>query len=82
MFITFEGIEGSGKSSLIVKLKKYFKNSRIETFFSKEPGGTDLGKEIRNVLLNPKSSIVPKQNCYYSWLIGQNMSKKKYNQIF
>ena len=57
MFITFEGIEGSGKSSLIVKLKKYFKNSRIETFFSKEPGGTDLGKEIRNVLLNPKSSI-------------------------
>ncbi len=57
MFITFEGIEGSGKSSLIVKLKKYFKNSQIETFFSKEPGGTDLGKEIRNVLLNPKSSI-------------------------
>ena len=57
MFITFEGIEGSGKSSLIVKLKKYFKNSRIETLFSKEPGGTDLGKEIRNVLLNPKSSI-------------------------
>ena len=57
MFITFEGIEGSGKSSLIVKLKKYFKNSMIETFFSKEPGGTDLGKEIRNVLLNPKSSI-------------------------
>ncbi len=57
MFITFEGIEGSGKSSLILKLKKYFKNSSIETFFSKEPGGTDLGKEIRNVLLNPKSSI-------------------------
>ena len=57
MFITFEGIEGSGKSSLIVKLKKYFKNSQIETFFSKEPGGTDLGKEIRNVLLDPKSSI-------------------------
>ena len=57
MFITFEGIEGSGKSSLIVKLKKYFKNSRIETLFSKEPGGTDLGKEIRNVLLDLKSSI-------------------------
>ena len=59
MFITFEGIEGSGKSSLIAKLKKYFKNSMIETFFSKEPGGTDLGKEIRNILLNPKSSISP-----------------------
>ena len=59
MFITFEGIEGSGKSSLIAKLKKYFKKSKIETFFSKEPGGTALGKEIRNILLNPKSSISP-----------------------
>ena len=59
MFITFEGIEGSGKSSLISRLKKYFKNSRIETFFTKEPGGTDLGEEIRNILLNPKSLINP-----------------------
>ena len=59
MFITFEGIEGSGKSSLIAKLKKYFKISKIETFFSKEPGGTDLGKEIRKILLNHKYSFDP-----------------------
>ena len=59
MFITFEGIEGSGKSSLIAQLKKYFKSSRLEAFFSKEPGGTDLGKEIRKILLNPKHSFDP-----------------------
>ena len=59
MFITFEGIEGSGKSSLIAQLKKYFKSSRLEAFFSKEPGGTDLGKEIRKILLNPKYSFDP-----------------------
>ena len=59
MFITFEGIEGSGKSSLIAQLKKYFKNSKLEAFFSKEPGGTDLGKEIRKILLNPKYSFDP-----------------------
>ena len=59
MFITFEGIEGSGKSSLIAKLKKYFKSSKLEAFFSKEPGGTDLGKEIRKILLNPKYSFDP-----------------------
>ena len=57
MFITFEGIEGSGKSSLIAQLKKYFKSSKLEAFFSKEPGGTDLGKEIRKILLNPKYSF-------------------------
>ena len=59
MFITFEGIEGSGKSSLIAQLKKYFKSSNLEAFFSKEPGGTDLGKEIRKILLNPKYSFDP-----------------------
>ena len=59
MFITFEGIEGSGKSSLIEQLKKYFKSSKLEAFFSKEPGGTDLGKEIRKILLNPKYSFDP-----------------------
>ena len=59
MFITFEGIEGSGKSSLIAQLKKYFKSSKLEAFFSKEPGGTDLGKEIRKILLNPKYSFDP-----------------------
>ena len=59
MFITFEGIEGSGKSSLIAQLKKYFKSSKLEAFFSKEPGGTDLGKEIRKILLTPKYSFDP-----------------------
>ena len=59
MFITFEGIEGSGKSSLIEQLKKYYKSSKLEAFFSKEPGGTDLGKEIRKILLNPKHSFDP-----------------------
>ena len=59
MFITFEGIEGSGKSSLIEQLKKYYKSSKLEAFFSKEPGGTDLGKEIRKILLNPKYSFDP-----------------------
>ena len=59
MFITFEGKEGSGKSSLIAQLKKYFKSSKLEAFFSKEPGGTDLGKEIRKTLLNPKYSFDP-----------------------
>ena len=45
--------------SLIAQLKKYFKSSKLEAFFSKEPGGTDLGKEIRKILLNPKYSFDP-----------------------
>ena len=57
MFISFEGIEGSGKSSLLENLKKYYLKKELEVIFTKEPGGTELGKEIRGILLNPESSI-------------------------
>ena len=57
MFISFEGIEGSGKSTLLENLKKYFLKKELEVLFTKEPGGTKLGKDIRSILLNPASLI-------------------------
>ncbi len=57
MFISFEGIEGSGKSTLLENLKKYYLKKDLEVLFTKEPGGTELGKVIRNILLDPKSLI-------------------------
>ena len=57
MFISFEGIEGSGKSSLLENLKKYYLKKELEVIFTKEPGGTELGKDIRGILLNPASLI-------------------------
>ncbi len=57
MFISFEGIEGSGKSTLLENLKKYYLKKELEVLFTKEPGGTELGKDIRGILLNPTSLI-------------------------
>ena len=57
MFISFEGIEGSGKSTLLENLKKYYLKKELEIIFTKEPGGTELGKDIRGILLNPESLI-------------------------
>ena len=57
--ISFEGIEGSGKSSLIKNLKNYYKNHALDVFFTKEPGGTELGEKIREILLDPTSEIDP-----------------------
>ena len=59
MFISFEGIEGSGKSSLIKNLKNYYKNHALDVFLTKEPGGTELGEKIREILLDPSSEIDP-----------------------
>lgn len=52
MFITFEGGEGSGKSSLINRLYSYFENEKLLVCKTREPGGTLLGEQVRHLLLH------------------------------
>ena len=59
MFITLEGTEGVGKSTLISSLKKYFIEKEIDFIFTKEPGGTREGNEIRNILLDRSMKLEP-----------------------
>ncbi|MBI5078470.1 dTMP kinase [Candidatus Saganbacteria bacterium] len=56
MFITFEGGEGCGKSSHSRKLKTYLEGKGFRVMLTREPGGTRLGREIRNLLLHPESA--------------------------
>ena len=51
-FITFEGIDGSGKSTQAKLLIDRLSSLDIENFFLREPGGTIISEEIRTVLLN------------------------------
>jgi dTMP kinase len=53
LFITFEGIDGSGKTTQIKLLDKYLKGKGFDMVLTREPGGTALGDEIREILLNP-----------------------------
>ena len=50
--ITFEGIEGSGKSTQTKLLYQYFLNNKIPVILTREPGGTKLAEEIRSLLIN------------------------------
>ena len=50
-FITFEGIEGSGKSYLSRKLYSSIKKHRLPVILTREPGGTPSAEKIRNVIL-------------------------------
>ena len=52
-FISFEGGEGAGKSTQIRYLMDYFKAHKVPVVLTLEPGGTEIGKKIRELLLNP-----------------------------
>ncbi len=55
MFITFEGIEGSGKTTQIKRLHKVLKNRKIPCLVTREPGATKIGLQIRAILLDRKN---------------------------
>ncbi len=57
MFITIEGIDGSGKSTQIELLSKYFIENQMDFIVLREPGGTKLGEKIREILLDKKNNI-------------------------
>ena len=54
-FITFEGCEGVGKSRQLEMLKQYLKNNNIDFYFTREPGGTGVSEQIRNIILDGKN---------------------------
>jgi dTMP kinase len=60
LFITFEGVEGSGKTTQIRRLRTYLNRKGIPCMITREPGGTPIGEKIRKILLNPDhDELVP-----------------------
>lgn len=59
MFITFEGIDGSGKSTQIRLLKSYLAKKDIKCHIFREPGGTEISEQIRSLLLHDTEEMDP-----------------------
>lgn len=60
LFISFEGIDGTGKTTQIHKVADYIASKGYEYIVTRDPGGTDLGTKLRDILLNYDGVIYPK----------------------
>lgn len=58
MFITFEGIEGVGKTTQLQLMADYLQTKGIAVLKTREPGGTPMGEEIRDILLKHRNEQV------------------------
>jgi dTMP kinase len=54
LFLTFEGVDGSGKTTQMRRLAERLRNEGEAVVETVEPGGTEIGKQIRQILLNPE----------------------------
>lgn len=52
--IVIEGLEGAGKSTAVASIVRLLKESGIETITTREPGGTEIGEQLRTIIKNPQ----------------------------
>lgn len=85
-FITLEGIEGVGKSTLIKHIANHLKQKGINPIITKEPGGTKLGLALRQILFDTNQNIeattellllFADRNQHYKEVIEPNLKKGK-----
>lgn len=55
-FITFEGPEGSGKSTVIKAVEEYFLSQGYDVLVTREPGGIKISEDIRNIILSKENT--------------------------
>ncbi len=58
LFITFEGGDGSGKSTQINKVKEFLEGKGVNVLLTREPGGSAVGEKIREIILDKENSEI------------------------
>lgn len=71
ILITFEGIEGSGKTIQANLLKNYLVEEGYKVILVREPGGTKIGERIRKILLSPRNKILSFQAELFLYLAAR-----------
>ena len=78
LFISFEGIDGCGKSTQIKILKNNLEQMGYNPVVFREPGGTKFGEKLRESILTSKKKLSPLARHIYFVALGPNYCLKKY----
>lgn len=78
LFIALEGPDGSGKSTITKLLGDYMRKNHIPHIITREPGGTEIGEEIRSLILNNKNTHMSEETeaLLYAASRSQHISEK------
>ena len=76
-FITFEGIDGCGKSTQAKRLVSRLNNEGIPALLTLEPGGTKIGSYIRKILLDPKNKDISELTELFLYLADRSQHVKE-----
>jgi dTMP kinase len=77
LFLSIEGIEGSGKTTQIEKIENFLKEKGLRVLRLREPGGTLFGEKLREAILNSESQLHPLAECHLFLASRAQLLKEK-----
>lgn len=77
LFLSLEGIEGSGKSTQIKRLEKFLADAGYRTLVLREPGGTSFGEKLREAILQSQTPLHPLAECHLFLASRSQLLKEK-----
>ncbi|MGB9742700.1 MAG: dTMP kinase [candidate division WOR-3 bacterium] len=77
LLITFEGVEGSGKTTQARLLVDHLRSRGMAVVFSREPGGTEVGERIREILLDPELKGMHRLTELFLYLASRNQHTRE-----
>lgn len=77
LLITFEGVEGSGKTTQAQRLVEYLRGRDLPVVYSREPGGTVIGERIREILLDPGAVTMHPLTELFLYLASRNQHTRE-----
>lgn len=77
LFLSLEGIEGSGKSTQIKAIEDFVKNKNLRVLTLREPGGTVFGEKLREAILKSESPLHPLAECHLFLASRAQLLKEK-----